>query len=358
MSDNLQCDRSFAAIFAENWIKITMRAAPLATSENTTETDVVDTQTAAVSPAVASAFDLFLRYLKIERNASDLTIKSYSEDLASFQDYLVDRVGPIETLDELTINSLRGYVAYLHECNYAKTTIARRLACLRTLFRFCCREQLVKANPAKSLRTPRAGRKLPHFLSAEQIVALLEAPPATEPLGLRDRAILETLYSAGLRVAELVGLNIDDWDRDSDVIRVLGKGRKERIAPIGRHASKALLHWLEARGQLSVQAAHQQAVFLNKNGTRITTRSIGRMLEKYLQVTGLDRITTPHTLRHTFATHLLDGGADLRSVQELLGHKSLTTTQIYTHVSTKRLRETYEKSHPHAATQLDDDQGE
>ncbi len=304
---------------------------------------------ATAGPAVLEAFDRFLRYLKIERNASPLTIKSYSEDLASFQDYLVDRVGRVGSLDELTITTLRGFVAYLHECDYSKTTIARRLACLRTLFRFCCREQLVQANPAKALRTPRAGRKLPHFLTAEQIVTLIEAPNLAEPLGVRDRAMLETLYTAGLRVAELVGLNVADWNRDADVIRVLGKGRKERIAPIGRHASKALQRWLEVREpKANASAAHRDALFLNKNGTRITTRSIGRMIEKYLAETGLEKITTPHTLRHTFATHLLDGGADLRSVQELLGHKSLTTTQIYTHVSTKRLRETYEKAHPHA----------
>lgn len=310
-----------------------------------------------LGPAVLEAFDRFLRYLKIERNSSPLTIKSYSEDLASFQDYLVDRIGLIRDLEELDVGRLRGFVAYLHECEYSRTTIARRLACLRTFFRFCSREQLVKSNPAKALRTPRAGRKLPHFLTAEQIVTLIESPPANEPLGLRDRAILETLYSAGLRVAELVGLDVGDWNRDADVIRVLGKGRKERIAPIGRHASKALQRWLEVREpRPNAAASHRNALFLNKNGTRITTRSIGRMLEKYLALTGLEKITTPHTLRHTFATHLLDGGADLRSVQELLGHKSLTTTQIYTHVSTKRLRDTYEKAHPHAAGNLEADE--
>lgn len=309
-----------------------------------------------IGRALADAFDRFLRYLKIERNSSPLTIKSYSEDLASFQDYLVDRVGPVSSLEGLTITTLRGFVAYLHECEYSRPTIARRLACLRTFFRFCCREQLVQANPAKALRTPRAGRKLPHFLTSEHIVRLLEAPNPMEPLGLRDRAILETLYSAGLRVAELVGMNIADWNRDADVIKVLGKGRKERIAPIGRQASQALQRWLEVREpSATAKAAHRDAMFLNKNGTRLTTRSVGRMLEKYLLQTGLEQITTPHTLRHTFATHLLDGGADLRSVQELLGHKSLTTTQIYTHVSTKRLRDTYEQAHPHAAGNLESD---
>jgi len=299
------------------------------------------------------AIDRFLRYLKVERNASDLTVKSYFEDFASLQDYFQDRVGFIPPATAVDVAMLRGYVAYLHECQYARTTIARRLACLRSFFRFCCREGIVEVNPAKALRTPRTGRKLPHFLSTEQVVQLLEAPPANEPLGLRDRAILETLYSAGLRVAELVGLNVDHWDRDADIVRVFGKGKKERIAPIGRHAATALDRWLEVRQpDPTAKPADQQALFLNKNGRRLTTRSVGRMLEKYLQQTGLDRLTTPHTLRHSFATHLLDGGADLRSVQELLGHKSLTTTQIYTHVSTKRLREAYEKAHPHAAANL------
>ncbi len=296
-----------------------------------------------------TAIDGFLRYLKIERNASELTLKSYSEDFNSLLDYLHDRVGSVPVPGQVDTAMLRGYVSYLHECDYAKTTMARRLACLRSFFRYCQREQLVSTNPAKALRTPRTGRKLPHFLTTEQIIKLLEAPPANETDGLRDRAMLETMYSAGLRVAELVSLDLDSWDRDTNILRVLGKGRKERIAPVGRHASKALDRWLEVREPSSdAPEDDKDALFLNRFGERLTTRSIGRMLEKYLKLTGLDRQTTPHTLRHTFATHLLDGGADLRSVQEMLGHKSLTTTQIYTHVSTRRLKDTYEKAHPHA----------
>jgi integrase/recombinase XerC len=297
-----------------------------------------------------SAVQRFLQYLRVERNASPLTLKSYAEDFESLYEYFRDRQGGIPDPDQVTVVQLRGYVAYMHECQYAKTTMARRLACLRSFFRFCSREQIVAVNPARALRTPRAGRKLPHFLTNEQVAALLEAPPANQPMGLRDRAMLETLYSAGLRVSELVSLNVSDWDRDGDIVRVLGKGRKERVAPIGSYAAKALARWLAVRSE-NPQAplTHRTAIFLNKSGRRLTTRSVGRMLEKYLKVTGLDSLTTPHTLRHTFATHLLDGGADLRSVQELLGHKSLTTTQIYTHVSTKRLRDTYEKSHPHAS---------
>ncbi len=297
-----------------------------------------------------AAIDGFVRYLKIERNASELTLKSYSEDLGSLLEFFAEGLGRVPAPAEVSIAILRTYVSYLHECQYARTTIARRLACLRSFFKYCAREGIVETNPAKALRTPRAGRKLPHFLNTEQVGRLLETPPANEPMGLRDRAMLETMYSAGLRVAELVGLDVEDLDRDADILRVIGKGRKERIAPIGRFAARALERWLEVRRPAPrASAAEQKAMFLNRFGRRLTTRSVGRMLEKHLQAAGLDTITSPHTLRHSFATHLLDGGADLRSVQELLGHKSLTTTQIYTHVSTRRLRETYEKSHPHAA---------
>ena len=295
-----------------------------------------------------AAIDGFLRYLQVERNASELTIKSYADDLSASVEFLTEYRDGVLPPSDVTVGMLREYLAFLHECNYARTTVARRLACLRSFFRFCCREQICETNPAKSLRTPRIGRKLPHFLSSDQIGTLLETPPATTAAGLRDRAILETMYSAGLRVAELVGLNVGDWEQDTGILRVLGKGRKERIAPVGSYATKALLRWLDVRQPAQDAGDDADALFLNRFGRRLTTRSIGRMLEKHLASAGLDRRTTPHTLRHSFATHLLDGGADLRTVQELLGHKSLTTTQIYTHVSTRRLRETYEKAHPHA----------
>jgi integrase/recombinase XerC len=291
----------------------------------------------------------FLRHLRLEKNASDLTIKSYSDDFESFYDYLRARAGGIPHPESITIPMLRGYVSYLHECEYARSTIARRLASLRSFYRYTMREGVTTSNPAKTLRTPRAGRKLPHFLTTEQVSQLLEAPPANDPMGLRDRAILETLYSAGLRVAELVGLDVSSWDRAANIMRVYGKGKKERIAPVGSFAVRALENWLAVRSpDPNGLPDETNALFLNRFGRRLTTRSIGRMIDKHLRVTGLDSITSPHTLRHSFATHLLDGGADLRSVQELLGHKSLTTTQIYTHVSTRRMRETYEHSHPHA----------
>jgi len=297
-----------------------------------------------------TAVQQFLNALRVERNASPLTIKSYLDDLSHLQEFLLERTGRVPEPAAVDVGILRQYVAWLHECGYARTTTARRLACLRSFFRYCCRESLCESNPAKPLRTPRTGRKLPHFLTTEQIGQLLTAPPANTPAGLRDRAILETMYSAGLRVSELVALNVGDWDRSAGILRVLGKGKRERISPVGSYATKALDQWLEVR-QPDPQANEKQraALFLNRFGRRLTTRSIGRMLETHIATAGLASQTSPHTLRHTFATHLLDGGADLRSVQELLGHKSLTTTQIYTHVSTRRLRETYELDHPHAA---------
>lgn len=291
----------------------------------------------------------FLRYLEVERNASPLTLKSYREDLELLLDYLQEAFGRLPQPKELTTLDLRGYVAWQTESGYAKTTIARRLASMRSLFRFAKREGLVESNPAKPLRNPRRSRKLPHFLSSEELGRLLGAPPADTPLGLRDRAILETMYSAGLRVSETVALSDGDLDLDEGVARVRGKGRKQRLAPIGSYAAAALQRWLDVRSLARGEPAGAAApVFLNKFGRRITTRSVARMLEKYLRETGLDGRTSPHTLRHSFATHLLDRGADIRSVQELLGHKSLVTTQIYTHVSTAGLREAYERAHPRA----------
>ena len=297
-----------------------------------------------------TAIQQFLNYLKVERNASELTIKSYADDLSHVMEFFQEQTGAVPSPKLVDVGALRGYVSWLHECGYARTTVARRLACLRSFFRYCNREGICDTNPARPLRTPRTGRKLPHFLTTEQIGALLSAPPANTDAGLRDRAILETMYSAGLRVSELVGLNVSDWDRPAGIVRVLGKGRKERLAPVGSFATKALDQWMAVRQpDPKAPAKQKDALFLNRFGRRLTTRSIGRLLETHIATAGLSQQTTPHTLRHTFATHLLDGGADLRSVQELLGHKSLTTTQIYTHVSTRRLRETYEKAHPHAA---------
>ena len=240
-------------------------------------------------------------------------------------------------------------MAALHEAGYAKATIARRLASLRSFFRFGQREGWIKTNPAKPLRNPRRGGRCPISFPPPTSAGCSAAPPADCPMGLRDRAILETMYSAGLRVSESVGLEQADLDLEAGILRIRGKGRRERLSPIGSYAARALRRWLAVRRLHRRQPAGPKSpVFVNKFGRRLTTRSVARMLEKYLKLTGLDARTSPHSLRHSFATHLLDRGADIRSVQELLGHKSLVTTQIYTHVSTATLRKVYEKAHPRA----------
>ncbi len=291
----------------------------------------------------------FLQHLHVERAASQHTLKAYREDLQTFHDYFQDGNNNCPEPGSLNAVELRGYLAALHEATYAKASIARKLASLRSFYRFGQREGWADTNPAKALRNPRKAKKLPHFLSTDEIAKLLSAPPANNPMGLRDRALLETLYSAGLRVSELVDLNDGDLDYPQGILRVRGKGRKERLAPLGSYAERALQKWQSQR-KLSLKESQGKSapVFINRLGTRITSRSVGRMLEKYLRETGLDSRTSPHTLRHSFATHLLDRGADIRSVQELLGHKSLETTQIYTHVSTRNLKAAYEKAHPRA----------
>jgi len=298
---------------------------------------------------VQSAVAQFLRFLAVERNASTLTVKSYREDLTALLDYAKQLYGRLPEPREVTPLDLRGYVSALHDAGYAKTSVARRLASLRTFFKFCQRQGWADSNPARPLRNPRPDRKLPHFLTSDEVARLLEAPPAGAAMGLRDRAILETMYSAGLRVSEVVGLNDGDLDLENELVRVRGKGRKERLSPLGSYAIRAIHRWTAKRTLSAKEATGRAApLFVNKFGRRLTTRSVARMLEKYIKTTGLDGRTTPHTLRHSFATHLLDRGADIRSVQELLGHKSLVTTQIYTHVSTAGLRAAYQKAHPRA----------
>lgn len=300
-----------------------------------------------------SAVAQFLRYMSVEKNASALTIKSYREDLIDLADYLIEQLGKNVQPRDVTPRDLRGYAAALHEAGYARTSISRKLASLRSFYRFAQRQQMCESNPAKPLRNPRAQRKLPHFLTGEEVGKLLDVPPLKDPLGLRDRAILETIYSAGLRVSEVVGLSDGDLDFDEAIARVRGKGRKERLAPLGRYALDALHAYKRVRTLSSNESTGREApVFVNRFGNRLTTRSVGRMLEKYILQTGLDTRTSPHTLRHSFATHLLDRGADIRSVQELLGHKSLVTTQIYTHLSTANLREVYLKAHPRARSTI------
>ena len=297
-----------------------------------------------------TAIDRFLRYLDVERNSSELTIKSYREDLEMLCYFLTYDDGSLPAPREVTSQDLRQYVAAMSEAQYARSSISRRLATLRSFYRFCQRQGYTDSNPAKPLRNPRKQHSLPHFLSTEEVAKLISAPDTATPMGKRDHAVFETMYSAGLRVSELVGINDGDLHLDEGLIRVRGKGRKERFAPMGSFAVASINSWLNAR--MLAKDSPQKAlspVFINRFGRRITTRSIGRMLEKYIALAGLDSRTSPHTLRHSFATHLLDRGAGIRSVQELLGHKSLVTTQIYTHLTTANLKDVYEKAHPLAS---------
>lgn len=280
-----------------------------------------------------------------ERNASPHTLRSYRDDLAIFRDYLAGLSRPIADLAEVDARRLRGYVAWLSGEGYAASTIARRMASLRSFFRHQRRTGSVSVDPSTALRNPRQPKRLPHPLSVEQVVRLLESIAGPEPADVRDRALLETLYGGGLRVSELVALDRDDLDLEAGLARVRGKGRRERLCPLGQEAADRLARWLQARRPL---IADEPAVFLNVQGTRLTARSVGRMFRDRQLRLGLDGTASPHTLRHSFATHLLDRGADLRSVQELLGHRRLTTTQIYTHVTRERLLDAYREAHPRA----------
>jgi integrase/recombinase XerC len=292
----------------------------------------------------------YLRHLSLEKNSSELTVKSYREDLTQSINFLRGHTALANlSPKQVTTRHVRAFIAWLTEQNYSRATIARRIASLRSLYRYLQRQQKVDRDPTDGLKGPKLDQNLPHFLSQEDIDKLLNAPQGETLMCLRDRAILETLYSAGLRVSELVALNQEYLDLNDGTAVVRGKGKKERIALLGPQALKAVEAYLNERKlQKSLKVKENPAIFLNKNGTRLTTRSVGRLLEKYIKLAGMDARTTPHTLRHTFATHLLDAGADIRGVQELLGHSSLGTTQIYTHVTTTRLKESYQKAHPRA----------
>ena len=290
----------------------------------------------------------FLRRLEQERNCSPHTVRAYRNDLSEFIGFLKTEGSSVKRVSHL---QLRKFLARLRERGVAKSTIARKLASLRSFYRHLCREGIMKANPVVALRTPKQAGHLPHVLSAEELGRLLESVNGTGPADLRDRAILETLYSTGMRRGEMVSLDVDDVDFFSEIVTVMGKRRKERICPLGSHALRALRAYLEARAISQLDAPRcKEPLFLNCRGGRLTARSVARILGKRLTLAGLSAKSTPHTLRHSFATHLLDGGADLRAVQELLGHASLGSTQIYTHLSAERLREVYEKAHPLART--------
>ena len=292
----------------------------------------------------------FLDYLRLERNASPHTIKAYHEDLAALRDFLGRAFGSAAlSARDLTTSRLRAYLAGLHDQGLSKKTVARRLSSLRSFLKFLRRQGALRKNPALGLRTPKQRSQLPSVLSTDEVEQLLESPNAATRLGCRDYAILETFYSTGLRVSELVGINLNDLDLAAGTVTVRGKGKRERIAVLGSAAISAIRRWLGIRGQVDDGLRlDRAALFLNHLGGRITTRSVARILSKHLKRAGVETPASPHSLRHSFATHLLDRGADIRSVQELLGHRSLSSTQIYTHVSSQRMREVYDKAHPRA----------
>jgi integrase/recombinase XerC len=294
--------------------------------------------------AVDTQLQQFLNYLKGEKNYSPHTLVNYAHDLKEFYLFKGD-----EPNDQVTKDRVRSYLAKLNTDGLSKRTVSRRMAALRTFYRFLVREALISKNPLAAVRNPKQEKKLPIILDESDIARLLDAP-ADDLDGRRDKAILETLYSTGMRVSELVSLDLDKVDFISGVCRVFGKGSKERLCPIGDRALKNIRQYLELREKQMKKPS--KAVFLNhspnQNGSRLTDRSVRRTLLKYIDQTSRREKISPHTLRHSFATHLLNRGADLKSVQELLGHENLSTTQIYTHVSIERLKDAYGKAHPRA----------
>jgi len=281
--------------------------------------------------------DKFLTYLEIEKNYSPHTILNYKIDLTDYFTFL-DKT-PLEKVEYI---HLRRFLASLKEKKLKPRSMARKLSSLRSFYKFLNREGHLEDNPAALLMTPKLDKTLPKFLSEEEMAAFIEAPKTDTESGLRDRAILETLYSTGIRVSELVGLNIDTVDLIGSIAKVSGKGKKERLVPLGNKAVNAIRTYLRRR------QAKTQALFLNKSGKRLTARSVFNITDKYIKQVSASKKISPHVLRHSFATHMLDRGADLRSVQELLGHMNLSTTQIYTHVTTDRLRKIYDQAHPRA----------
>jgi integrase/recombinase XerC len=300
---------------------------------------------AAKDASIVLASDEFLRSLRAERDLSEHTLAGYGFDLTQFSTW-AER-GGISTLDALDRRLLRRYLAYLSARGYARRSIARKLSALKSLLRWAVTHDLIPASPADELSSPKLDRPLPKVLKARDAAKLCEQPSAEEPRGLRDRAVLELLYSSGLRVAELCGLNLSDLDLEAASVVVTGKGRKQRKLPLGDPAARALGVYLVHARPVLMGSELTSALFVNLRGGRLGPRSVRALLAHHEASAGRTG-AGPHALRHSFATHLLDGGADLRSVQELLGHESLATTQIYTHVSTERLRSVYEQCHPRA----------
>ncbi len=328
----------------------------------------------------------FLDYLTHSRHFSAYTAKCYGADLRQYVEYLVESTGlaldkpreeaalqsrlnssasagnVVATLSpgsltkavvEADANSIRAFLAHLSQKEYSPSTMARKIATLRSFYKWADKSGLVQGNPMTLIRTPKQAKRLPKAITVEEVERLLSTPNDRELLGARDRAILETLYSTGIRVSELVDLNLADLDEFDQALRIRGKGKKERLVPLGSHALASIRHYVQMlntdpKFAEAIRSGKQIALFVNKHGGRLSSRSVRRKLDKYLKEAGLDPNISPHTLRHSFATHLLGNGADIRAVQELLGHQSMSTTQIYTHLTSNQMRETYDETHPRA----------
>ncbi len=346
------------------------RAASAPVPPVTSEAELPESSKAAEgdeSVARPPCVEAFLDYLKHERHFSDYTVRSYGADLAQLTQFAAGEIGmsyggdarlhdetPLDQrLTHCTQTTVRDFLAYLHGQNYTKSTTARKLATMRSFYKFLIKRGKCEESPMVGIRTPKQEKRLPKCLDLDEVQRLLDAPDDGDVLGARDKAMLEVLYSSGIRVSELVELSLADVDLDEGILRVRGKGRKDRLTPIGSQAILAVRHYLQVRGLDPDDPTGgdegltgESRIFLNKHGEALSTRSVRRKLDKYLQQVGLDPGISPHTLRHSFATHLLNNGADLRSVQELLGHQSLSTTQIYTHLTTDRMKEAYDNAHP------------
>jgi len=297
-------------------------------------------------------FNRYINHLQAERNVSPYTIRNYKSDLLDFFRFLKEK--KVATLDEVNRQVLRDYLGHLVGRGIVKGSIARKLSAIRSFYRYLMREKLITANPIERISSPKLDRRLPLFLTLNEVKQLLEAPDPSTPQGLRDRALLELLYASGLRVSELTSLELGQINLDSNEIRVWGKGSKERVVLMGEPAAEALRNYFEQGRPKLLTAKRSNAIFLTRYGQRLPARSVQKILEHYTVKAGLKKRVLPHMLRHTFATHMLDGGADLRVVQELLGHEQLSSTQIYTHVTKKQARKVYLAAHPLAKEKGDE----
>lgn len=300
---------------------------------------------------LAPLVDSFISYLNNEKNMAKMTVKSYNNDWNDFLNYLENELQyDIINLhvEEINHQTVRKYLAYLNSHNYTKSTMARHLASLKSFYRYLLKNEIIRQNPLAFVATPRIPKKLPRYLEEKEMVSVLEQPVLTNDVGIRDRAILELLYGAGIRVSELTSLNLENIDLGYGYLRVTGKGNKERIVPIGREAIKSLKMYTEQARPKWTATQQEKALFVNQKGGRLSARSVRTFVHKYCRQAGVKEDLSPHGFRHSFATHLLDHGADLRAVQELLGHQKISSTQIYTHVSNKKLRQVYRSAHPRA----------